>query len=72
MERMNTQQRELDKVNASITKTIEETIKKAEERGKIQERLDIAMALLDVLEDEVIAEKLGLSIERVQELRNRC
>ena len=32
-------------------------------------KLENAKALLDVLEDEVIAEKIGLELEIVQELR---
>ena len=41
----------------------------AEARGVQQNKLENAKALLDVLEDEVIAEKIGLELEIVQELR---
>ena len=39
------------------------------EQGKKQEKLQIAINLLDILEDDIIAEKTGLSIEEVKELR---
>jgi predicted transposase/invertase (TIGR01784 family) len=38
-------------------------------RGKAEERLSIAKNLLDILSDEQIVEKTGLSIEKVKKLR---
>ena len=44
---------------------------RAEERaeGEKKKTLDIAKNLLDVLDDEIIAEKTGLSIDEVRKLR---
>lgn len=39
------------------------------QQGIKQSQLDIAKNLLDILSDEVIAEKTGLDIEAVQKLR---
>lgn len=69
MNRMDSQQKEFETRTSSMTKTIEEAIKKAEQRGRIQEKLDIAVALIDILDEEVIAERLNLSIEKIRELK---
>ena len=39
------------------------------EEGKTEMAIEIAKKLLDVLEDEVIAEKTGLLVEEVKKLR---
>ena len=39
------------------------------EEGKLEEKLEIARNLLDILDDETIAAKTGLSIEEVKRLR---
>ena len=44
-------------------------IEEGREEGEKKKALDIAKNLLDVLDDEVIAEKTGLSIEEVRNLR---
>lgn len=41
------------------------------EEGKLEEKIEIARNLLDVLDDETIARKTGLSIEEVKKLRER-
>ncbi|MCR1950471.1 Rpn family recombination-promoting nuclease/putative transposase [Clostridium sp. DSM 100503] len=41
------------------------------EEGKLEEKLEIARNLLDVLDDETIARKTGLSIEEVKKLREK-
>ncbi|MEG0353655.1 MAG: hypothetical protein RR427_04020 [Cellulosilyticaceae bacterium] len=46
---------------ANITRTIEEL--------KEDAKIEVARALLDVLDDEMIAMKTGLSIEVVRKLR---
>lgn len=46
-----------------------EKIEEGREEGEKKKALDIAKNLLDVLDDEVIAEKTGLSIEEVRKLR---
>jgi len=38
--------------------------------GKKEGRIEVARNLLDILDDEVIAEKTGLSIEEVKKFRN--
>ncbi|MEG1001449.1 MAG: hypothetical protein RSG75_10515 [Cellulosilyticaceae bacterium] len=50
---------------ANITRTIEEL----KEDAKIEGKIEVARALLDVLDDEMIAMKTGLSIEVVRKLR---
>jgi flagellar biosynthesis/type III secretory pathway protein FliH len=42
------------------------------EQGVAQERMEIAKALLDILDDETIALKTGLSQEEVCHLRNKA
>lgn len=41
----------------------------SKEEGRESALLEAAKNLLDVLSDEVIAEKIGLPLEKVQELR---
>ena len=61
----------------NMCKAIQDMIEDSREEGKALGRaygiehtkLENARNLLDVLSDEVIAEKIGLSIERVKELR---
>ena len=50
---------------------IEEGIKQGIEQGEKNSRVHIAKNLLDILEDEIIAIKTGLSIEEVRNLRNQ-
>ena len=50
--------------NAFIIKEMEEN---AEKRG----RLEVAKNLLDILDDETIAEKTGLNIEEIKVLRDK-
>lgn len=52
---------EVDRMIANITRTIEEL--------KEDAKIEVARALLDVLDDEMIAMKTGLSIEVVRKLR---
>jgi len=40
-----------------------------EEKGRYQEKIKIAKNLLDVLDDEVISSKVGLSLDEVKQLR---
>ena len=46
-----------------------EGILEGKQEGKQEERINIATKLLDVLDDETIAIKTGLSIEVVRSLR---
>ena len=58
---------EVDKMTANITRTIEEIKEEAELKG----RIDVAISLLDVLDDETIAVKVRLPLEKVKELRRK-
>ena len=54
-----------------LQKGIEQGIERGIERGIEQDKLDVAKNLLDVLSDEVIAEKVGLDVEVVKEIRRK-
>ena len=41
----------------------------AEEKGAKKEKVEIAKNLLDVLDDEIISLKTGLSVEEVNQIR---
>ncbi len=43
--------------------------KKGREEGKLLERINIAKNLLDVLDNETISLKTGLSVEEIEKLR---
>ena len=40
-----------------------------EEKGRYREKIEIAKNLLDVLDDEVISNKIGLSLDEIKQLR---
>jgi len=46
-------------------------IKRGRKEGKEEGKTDVAINLLDILDDEVISEKTGLSLENVKQLRNK-
>lgn len=50
---------------------IKEGIEKGIEKGKIQQKVDIAKKLLDILDDETISIKVGLSIDEIKKLRDK-
>ena len=69
---------EADKIEAELMVArnafiLEEMRDKAKEEGKSEGRKDgikeVAMKLLDILDDKTISEKTGLDIEKVKELR---
>lgn len=41
---------------------------KCREQGRMEERIDIAKKLKNVLDDETISDKTGLSVEQVRSL----
>lgn len=45
-------------------------LEKGLEKGKEIEKIEIAIALLDILDTETIAKKTGLTIKAVQALKN--
>lgn len=61
IEVLSSEMEEVDRMVANITRTIEEL--------KEDAKIEVARALLDVLDDEMIAMKTGLSIEVVRKLR---
>ncbi len=60
-------ERELQK---GIKIGIEQGIGQGIEQGKEEEKVEIAQNLLDVLDDETIALKTGLTIEEVRRIRD--
>ena len=50
----------------------QEGVEKGIEKGIEQAKLEVASALLDVLEDDMIALKTGLSIDQVRNLRKQA
>ncbi|HEY5561580.1 MAG TPA: hypothetical protein VIK72_07445 [Clostridiaceae bacterium] len=52
-----------------MTSNISKTIKETFEKTRKEKAIEIARNLLDVLDDETISIKTGLSIEEVKELR---
>lgn len=66
VEYMTLYERDKEKFQEGLVQGIEQGI----EQGVEQTKLENAKALLDVLEDEVIAKKIGLSLEVVKKLRN--
>ena len=51
-------------------KALQEGIQKGMEKGEHQKALGIAANLLDLLDDQTIAQKTGLSLEQVEQLRS--
>ena len=66
-------QRELYEMRSKILKdkvsALNEAERKGIEKGIQQEKIEIAKNLMDVLDDETISLKTGLSVEKIQQLR---
>ena len=66
-------QREIYEMRSKILKdkvsALNEAERKGIEKGIQQEKIEIAKNLLDVLDDETISLKTGLSVEKIQQLR---
>lgn len=71
MEILDADKEEVENMVANITRTIEEIKEEAEHRGLEKGKLDVADALLDILDDETIAIKTGLPLTVVQKLRTK-
>ena len=59
---------EMKGLEQGLKKGMEQGIVKGVKKGKHQQKIDIALALLDVLDTETIALKTNLSVEQVQAL----
>ncbi len=57
-------------MTSNISKTIKETFEKTREEGEKNKAIEIAKNLLDILDDETISIKTGLTIEEVKRLRD--
>ncbi|MDD2760549.1 MAG: Rpn family recombination-promoting nuclease/putative transposase [Methylomonas sp.] len=57
-------------VESKIASALEQGLEKGREQGKEQEKMAIACSLLELLDDEVIAAKTGLTLEAVRQLRS--
>ena len=60
----------LDIKERELQKGIKIGIEQGIEQGKEEEKVEIAQNLLDVLDDETIALKTGLTIEEVRRIRD--
>jgi predicted transposase/invertase (TIGR01784 family) len=63
--------KEFDELNALQTaerRGIEKGMEKGIEKGAMQEKIDIAISLIDVLDMETISSKTGLSVEQIKAL----
>lgn len=54
---------------ANITRTIEEIKEEAKSKGRLAVKIELARELWDILDDEIIAIKTKLPLEKVRELR---
>ncbi len=64
-------ERELQKgIKIGIEQGIGQGIEQGKGQGKEEEKVEIAQNLLDVLDDETIALKTGLTIEEVRRIRD--
>lgn len=69
MEILEANKEEVENMVANITRTIEEIKEEAEHKGIEKGKIDVAKALLDILDDETIAIKTELPLAIVQDLR---
>ena len=58
-----------DEISA-LSKAKEEGIEQGMQKGAKEEKILIAKNLLDILDNNTISEKTGLSLEEVRQLRN--
>ena len=56
-------------ISTGIRKGIEEGIQQGIQQGIYQRNIELAINLLDILDDETISQKTGLSVEEVRKLR---
>ncbi len=61
--------RDMQKLAEAARKAEQKGMEKGMEKGKKEKAIEIAQQLLDVLDDETISQKTGLSLEEVQNLR---
>ena len=58
-------------IKIGIEKGIEQGMEQGIDEGKKEERINIAQQLLDVLDDTTIAQKTGLELDVIQQLRRK-
>ncbi|MDM8553191.1 Rpn family recombination-promoting nuclease/putative transposase [Desulfococcaceae bacterium HSG7] len=62
---------ELDGIRKGRKEGKEEGRKEGRKEGLVEAKTDMAINLLDILDDEVISEKTGLTLEKIRQLRNK-
>ncbi len=58
-------------IEKGIKKGKLEGIEKGIEKGKLEEKIAIAISLLDLLDDKTIAQRVGLGLKEVKKLREQ-
>ena len=59
-----------EEMRVKVKEEREKAIKEVREEGRKEVKIEVAMTLLDILDDKTISEKIGLDIKKVKELRN--
>ena len=59
-----------EEMRVKVKEEREKAIKEVREEGRKEVEIEVAMNLLDILDDKTISEKIGLDIKKVKELRN--
>ena len=59
-----------EEMRVKVKEEREKAIKEVREEGRKEVKIEVAMNLLDILDDKTISEKTGLDIEKVKELRD--
>ncbi len=70
VEYMTLLERDREKFRDGLEAGIEQGIEQGIEKGIVKGKQEAARGLLDVLDDETIAEKIGLPLEKVRALRS--
>ena len=59
----------IEEMKEKVKKETEKEVRKIEEELRKQDKIEIAKNLMDILDNETIALKTGLTIDQVSELR---
>ena len=60
-----------DGISKGVEQGMRQGIEQGIEQGKLEKQQQIAHNLLDILDDETIANKTGLAVKQIQALRDR-